>query len=63
MTSRCLSLLLFFVVVYMLFPRRQKLRRALKLWKNFWGVSWHLVLGRKGSEAAWVCRLRKFFCF
>ena len=36
MTSRCLSLLLFFVVVYMLFPQWQKQRQALKFWKNFW---------------------------
>ena len=63
MTSRCLSLLLFFVVVYMLFPRRQKLRRALKLWKNFWGGILASGVGAKGIRSRMGMPLEEVFLF
>ena len=64
MISRCLSLLLFFVVVYMLFPRRQKLRRALKLWKNFWGEGILASgVGAKGIRSRMGMPLEEVFLF
>ena len=62
MISRCLSLLLFFVVVYMLFPQWQKQRQALKFWKNFWdeGI---LALGAGVKEIRIVMPLEEVFLF
>ncbi len=64
MISRCLSLLLFFVVVYMLFPQWQKQRQALKLWKNFWGDGILASgVGAKGGRSRMGMPLEEVFLF
>lgn len=64
MISRCLSLLLFFVVVYMLFPQWQKQRQALKFWKNFWGEGILAPgVGAKGIRIRIVMPLEEVFLF